>query len=99
MLFTVSKLASSPELLPASLSLPSRSTAARLRVVSDFMYYLFRLDDISDGMVRRGAEGLADKVMNALWFPDRYMPTTPEEYAGAGVHPEEEISAAKLARE
>ena len=73
--------------------------AARLRVVSDFMYYLFRLDDISDGMVRRGAEGLADKVMNALWFPDRYMPTTPEEYAGAGVHPEEEISAAKLARE
>ena len=78
-------------------------SAARLRVVSDFMYYLFHLDDISDGMVRRGTEGLEDAVMNALWFPDRYMPTVE---AGDGAALEdgadeavEEISAARLARE
>ena len=80
----------------------------RLRVVSDFMYYLFRLDDISDGMVRRGTEELAGAVMNALWFPDRYMPTGDEaawssdEEDGkpsATERAEEEITAAKLARE
>lgn len=63
----------------------------RLRVVSDFMNYLFHLDNISDGMMRRGTEELADCVMNALWFPDRYMP-------GKG-QPAEEGSAGKLARE
>ncbi|KAH9928495.1 terpenoid synthase [Epithele typhae] len=50
----------------------------RLRVVSDFMYFLFRLDDISDGMVRAGTQALADAVMNALWFPDRFLPTERE---------------------
>ena len=83
-------------------------SAARLRVVSDFMYYLFHLDDISDGMVRRGTEELAGAVMNALWFPDRYMPTGDEaawssdEEDGkpsATERAEEEITAAKLARE
>ena len=68
----------------------------RLRVVSDFMNYLFHLDNISDGMMHTGTEELADTVMNALWFPDRYMPTT--ECAG-GAQPAEEASAGKLARE
>ena len=82
-------------------------TPARLRVVSDFMYYLFRLDDISDGMVRSGTRGLADAVMNALWFPDRYMPTASvlaareqgEAEGSIEGQPAEEISAARLARE
>ena len=67
----------------------------RLRVVSDFMNYLFHLDNISDGMMRKGTEELADTVMNALWFPDRYMPTE----SPGKEQPEEEVSAGKLARE
>ena len=67
----------------------------RLRVVSDFMNYLFHLDNISDGMMRKGTEELADTVMNALWFPDRYMPTE----SPGKEQSEEEVSAGKLARE
>ncbi|TBU35420.1 terpenoid synthase [Dichomitus squalens] len=67
----------------------------RLRVVSDFMNYLFHLDNVSDGMMRKGTEELADCVMNALWFPDRYMPTTCE----GKDQPIEEVSAGKLARD
>ncbi|KAI0374636.1 terpenoid synthase [Pilatotrama ljubarskyi] len=63
----------------------------RLRVVSDFMNYLFHLDNISDGMMRQGTEELSDVVMNALWFPDRYMPT--------GGQPSTEASAGKMARD
>jgi len=59
----------------------------RLRVVSDFMNYLFHLDNISDGFLARDAAGLADWVMNAFEWPDSQR---------GGV---EEISAAKLARE
>ena len=67
----------------------------RLRVVSDFMNYLFHLDNVSDGMMRKGTEELADCVMNALWFPDRYMPTACE----GKEQPMDEVSAGKLARE
>ena len=67
----------------------------RLRVVSDFMNYLFHLDNISDGMMRKGTEELADSVMNALWFPDRYMPTA----CDGKEQPVDETSAGKLARE
>lgn len=65
--------------------------AYRLRVVTDFMNYLFHLDNISDGMMTNEADALADVVMNALWLPDEYKPTK-------GM-PEEEISAGTLARE
>lgn len=65
--------------------------AHRLRVISDFMNYLFHLDNISDGMMTREADKLSDVVMNALWFPEEYRP-------GKG-QPAEEISAGKLARE
>ncbi|KAM5532938.1 hypothetical protein V8D89_013404 [Ganoderma adspersum] len=67
----------------------------RLRVVSDFMNYLFHLDNISDGMMRKGTEELADSVMNALWFPDRYMPTA----CDGKEQPADEASAGKLARD
>ncbi|KAI0351509.1 terpenoid synthase [Trametes cingulata] len=63
----------------------------RLRVVSDFMNYLFHLDNISDGMMRKGTEELSDVVMNALWFPDRYIPTKGQ--------PSTEASAGKMARD
>ena len=70
-------------------------TSERLRVVSDFMNYLFHLDNISDGMMTRETDVLADAVMNALWFPERYKPTkTPGKE-----QPLQEINAAKLARE
>jgi alpha-muurolene/germacrene-A/gamma-muurolene synthase len=59
------------------------------------MNYLFHLDNISDGMMTRETDVLADAVMNALWFPEKYMPTqTPGKE-----QPVEEINAAKLARE
>ncbi|KAI0647578.1 terpenoid synthase [Trametes meyenii] len=67
----------------------------RLRVVSDFMNYLFHLDNISDGMMGRGTEELADVVMNALWFPDRYVPTR----CPGKAQPAKEVSAGKMARE
>ncbi|KAI0820240.1 terpenoid synthase [Trametes gibbosa] len=66
-------------------------TTERLRVVSDFMNYLFHLDNISDGMMHKGTEELSDVVMNALWFPDRYMPTAGQ--------PAAEASAGRMARE
>ncbi|KAI5124084.1 hypothetical protein M0805_003911 [Coniferiporia weirii] len=65
--------------------------AHRLRVVSDFMNYLFHLDNISDGMMTREADVLSDVVMNALWFPGEYRPSKDD--------PAEEISAGKLARD
>ncbi|KAG7092988.1 Alpha-muurolene synthase [Marasmius oreades] len=73
------------------------NTAAddRLRVVSDFMNYLFHLDNISDGMMTSDTEVLADSVMNALWFPEFYKPTLSLDKE----QPEEEINAGKLARD
>ncbi|KAF5373605.1 hypothetical protein D9758_000965 [Tetrapyrgos nigripes] len=63
----------------------------RLRVISDFMNYLFHLDNISDGMMTKDTDLVSDAVMNALWFSDAYSPTKGQ--------PEEEINAAKLARD
>ena len=65
--------------------------AYRLRVVTDFMNYLFHLDNISDGMLTNESDMLGDIVMNALWIPEEYKPTK-------GM-PAEEVSAGKLARE
>jgi hypothetical protein len=70
-------------------------TAERLRVVSDFMNYLFHLDNISDGMMTRETDVLADAVMNALWFPESYRPTS----APGKEQAAEEMNAGKLARD
>ncbi|KAI0273490.1 isoprenoid synthase domain-containing protein [Gloeopeniophorella convolvens] len=68
-------------------------SSGRLRVVSDFMNYLFHLDNISDGYLARDAAGLADWVMNAFEWPDAYRQISGK---SGGV---DEISAAKLARD
>jgi alpha-muurolene/germacrene-A/gamma-muurolene synthase len=65
----------------------------RLRVVSDFLSYLFHLDNVSDGYLARDAAGLADWVMNAFEWPDDYRPAAGQQ---GGI---EELSAAKAARE
>lgn len=65
--------------------------AEHLRVVDDFMNYLFHLDNISDGMMESDTMVLSDTVMNALWYPEAYRPSKEQ--------PVEEISAGKLARE
>nr|GAT50561.1 predicted protein [Mycena chlorophos] len=67
----------------------------RLRVISDFMNYLFHLDNISDGMMTRDTEVLSDAVMNALEFPHFYRPTT---FRGKE-QPADELNAGKLARD
>ncbi|KAE9395551.1 terpenoid synthase [Gymnopus androsaceus JB14] len=67
----------------------------RLRVVSDFMNYLFHLDNISDGMMTSDTDALSDAVMNALWFPEFYCPTRKADY----VQPTKELHAGKLARD
>ena len=68
-------------------------TSGRLRVVSDFLNYLFHLDDVSDGYLARDAEGLANLVMNAFEWPDYFRPIRGQP---DGV---EENNAAKIARE
>jgi hypothetical protein len=101
------------------------ATPERLRVVSDFMNYLFHLcvhddmfvffatrclrvkhvayaciaffflrDNISDGMMTRETDVLADVVMNALWFCEKYMPTRMPGKEQAN----EELNPGKLAR-
>jgi hypothetical protein len=62
-----------------------------MRIVADFLGYLFHLDNISDGMLTNETSVLADSVMNAHWFTEKYMPTNGQ--------PQQEISAGKLARE
>ncbi|XP_006463497.1 hypothetical protein AGABI2DRAFT_144791 [Agaricus bisporus var. bisporus H97] len=47
----------------------------RLRIVSDFMNYLFHLDKISDGLMTRETDVLANAVMNAFRYPDSFTPT------------------------
>ncbi|KAI0320055.1 isoprenoid synthase domain-containing protein [Amylostereum chailletii] len=64
----------------------------RLRVVSDWMNYLFHLDNISDGMKSRDTRRLSDLVMNALEWPEEFKPLASQE---AGV----ENTAARLARD
>lgn len=46
--------------------------ADRLRVCSDFMNFLFNLDDWSDEFDARGTYGLGDCVMKTLRHPDTY---------------------------
>ncbi|KAG5650494.1 Alpha-muurolene synthase [Sphagnurus paluster] len=71
------------------------TTPQRLRVVSDFMNYLFHLDNISDGMMTRETETLSNVVMNALWFSEKYTPTLMEKYE----QPKVELNPGKLARD
>ena len=68
-------------------------TSERLRVVSDFLNYLFFLDDVSEGYLARDTEGLANLVMNAFEWPDHFRPIRGQP---DGL---EENNAAKLARE
>jgi alpha-muurolene/germacrene-A/gamma-muurolene synthase len=67
--------------------------SGRLRLVCDFLNFLFHLDDVSDGYLARDAEGLANIVMNAFEWPDSFrpLPGQPD-----GIH---ENNAGKLARE
>ncbi|KAF9460207.1 isoprenoid synthase domain-containing protein [Collybia nuda] len=67
------------------------TSPGRLRVVSDFMNYLFHLDDISDGMMARETNALSNMVMDALWFSDNYRPRKEQ--------PDEEPIPGKLARD
>ena len=66
----------------------------RLRVVSDYMNYLFILDDVSDGYLARDAEVFGHCVMNAFEWPDDYRPICNQQ----GVQIQEN-NAAKLTRE
>jgi len=56
---------------------------------------LYYRDNISDGMMTRETDVLADAVMNALWFTDKYMPTT---HLGKE-QPKAELNPGKLARD
>lgn len=66
-----------------------------MRVVADFLVFLFHLDNMTDVMLAAGTEQLADLIMNAHWHPEKYMPT----HAPGREQPDEEPSAGKLARE
>jgi alpha-muurolene/germacrene-A/gamma-muurolene synthase len=65
----------------------------RLRLICDFLKFLFHLDDVSDGYLARDAEGLANIVMNAFEWPDSFRPL-PGQPDGV-----QENNAGKLARE
>jgi alpha-muurolene/germacrene-A/gamma-muurolene/(+)-delta-cadinol synthase len=67
----------------------------RLRVVCDFMNFLFHLDDISDDLKATETVALSDVVMNAFASPHSYRGILPD---GRRL-PEEEPEASKLARE
>ncbi|KAL0569394.1 Alpha-muurolene synthase [Marasmius crinis-equi] len=71
------------------------TTPDRLRVVADFLTYLFHLDNISDGMMTGDTHLLGDLVMNALWDTKSYRPT----HQKGREQPAEEPNAAKLARD
>ncbi|KAF8528719.1 isoprenoid synthase domain-containing protein, partial [Gautieria morchelliformis] len=47
----------------------------RFRIICDFMLVLFLLDDLSDDLMTKDTEILADVVMNAMNFPESYRPT------------------------
>ena len=44
----------------------------QLRVCTDFMSFLFNLDDWSDEFDTAGTKGLEEAVMNTLWHPETY---------------------------
>ena len=45
----------------------------QLRVVNDFMTYLFHLDNLSDDMDNRGTRTTADEVLNSLYHPHTWQ--------------------------
>lgn len=57
--------------------------------------FIFSRDNISDGMMTRDTDVLADCVMNALWVPGKYLPTS----TPGKEQPQEELNPGKLARE
>jgi len=67
--------------------------SGRLRLVCDFLNFLFHLDDVSDGYLARDAEGLANIVMNAFEWPASFRPLHGQP---DGI---QENNAGKLARE
>jgi len=48
----------------------------RLRVCCDFMNYLFHVDDLSDDMDKVGTAGIGNEVMNTLYHPYSWQPST-----------------------
>jgi hypothetical protein len=48
----------------------------QLRVCCDYINYLFHFDDISDDMDNRDTKTAADVVLNSLYHPYSYQPTT-----------------------
>lgn len=42
---------------------------SQLRVVNDFMTYLFHMDNLSDDMDNMGTLSTADEVLNSLYHP------------------------------
>ena len=67
----------------------------RFRLICDFMLVLFLLDDLSDDLMTKETEVLADVVMNAMNFPESYRPTK----TNGKVQPELESDASILTRE
>ena len=72
-----------------------KTTEDRLRVVCDFMNFLFHLDDFSDNLETKDTVILSDIVMNALRSPHSYRRVLPD---GREL-PDEEPEASRLARE
>ncbi|KAF8588089.1 terpenoid synthase [Ramaria rubella] len=67
----------------------------RFRVICDFMLVLFLLDDLSDDLMTKDTEILADVVMNAIAFPEAYRPT----HTKGKEQPEIESDASSLTRD
>lgn len=67
----------------------------RLKVVSDWMNFLFHLDDLSDTLKTKDTVILADIVLNAFDSPHSYRRVLPD---GREL-PDKEPEASKLARE
>jgi alpha-muurolene/germacrene-A/gamma-muurolene/(+)-delta-cadinol synthase len=73
----------------------NKTSDHRLKVVCDFMNFVFHMDDLSDSLQTKDTIILADLVMNAFDSPHFYHRTLPD---GREL-PEEEPDASKLARE
>ena len=69
----------------------------RLKVISDFLFVTFLLDDLSDGLMTKDTEILADTIMNAMNFPESYRPTQTLKKGMA--QPQIEPDASRLTRE
>jgi len=59
------------------------------------MQLILLYGDVSEGLMIKGNEMVADIVMNAFWFPDACRPT----HAVGKLHPKQEPDVSKLARE